>query len=228
VRCKTILIAFVVIILIGFSCKNRGDKGISEGEIHYNIEYRGNTGRIPKEMLPKTLVIYFNQNKILVELLSVFGSSGIVNLTNHEDEIYDTYFSFFSLKYYYEASKGELFPGFEAMEGIKINKTQEEAIICGFHCKNAKVTLPSDRNKILSIWYTDDINVKSSNIATPFKEIDGVLMDFSFFLGETEIHCSAENVYSKTVNDNTFARRKNYQKVSKEEITGFINTMMNF
>ena len=227
-RFGTISIVFFV-ALIGFSCKNRGgSKGINEGEIHYNIEYRGHLGSVPKEILPKTSVVYFKQNKVLFEMVSVFGNSGILNLSNPEDKIYDTYFGLFTLRYYYPASEGEIFPGFDSMEGIEINKTSRTAIICGFDCKNAEVTLPADRNKIMNIWYTNDIDAENSNIATPYKEIEGVLMDFFLIFDETEIHFRAENVYSKTITDNTFERRGNYQKVSKEEINKFINVMISF
>ena len=227
-RYGTISIAFFIIVLIGFSCKTHGGKGISEGEIHYNIEYGGKLGGVPKEALPKTLVVYFKQNKVLFEMTSVFGSSGIINLSNPADKIYDTYFNFFALKYYCENAEEELFPGFDAMEGIAINKTSKTMEICGFHCKNAEITLPSDRNKIMNVWYTHDIDVKNSNTLTPFQEIDGVLMDFFFYFGETEVHFRAENVYSKTINDNTFERRSKYEKVTKEEINRLINSMINF
>ena len=225
----TISIAFFIIALIGFSCKSRiAGKGISEGEIHYNIEYKGNIAGVPKELLPKTLVVHFKQNNILFEMLSVFGKAGIVYLSNPKDKIYDTYFNFFAVKYYYEASEGEFFMGFDAMEGIEINKTSKTMVICNFLCKHAEVTLPADRNRIIDIWYTDEINVRNSNLATPFNEIEGVLMNFFFYIGETEVHFSAENVYSKTINDNMFVRRKDHQKATKEEINNLIDRMIGF
>ena len=220
-------ISFIIVVFIAFSCKNRGGKGISEGEIHYNIIYGGGMA-VPREVLPKTLVVSFKQNKVLFEMVSVFGSSGIVNLSNPDDDIYDTYFNFFILKYYYEASKGELFPGFDAMEGIEIKKTAKTMEICGFHCQNAEIILPFDRNNVLCIWYTNEIDVKESNLGTPFKEIDGVLMDFFLYLGNTKIQFTAENVYSKKLKDNTFTRRDNYKKVTKEEINDLINKMISF
>ena len=226
-RCVIISILFFVVAIVGFSCKSRGSKGISEGAIHYNIVYGGNMG-VPREVLPKTLIVSFKQNKILFEMLSVFGNSGIINLANQEDEIYDTYFNFFALKYYYESSEKELFPGFDNMEGIEIKKTDRTMEICGFHCKNAEITLPFDRDNVLNIWYTDEIDVKNSNLGTPFKEINGVLMDFFFYVGDTKIQFTAENVYSKTIRDNTFARRDNYKKVTREEINELINNMMSF
>jgi len=78
---------------------------------------------------------------------------------------------------------GESHPGFDAMSGIEIRKTNRTEVICGFNCKNAEVTFPSDRKKVYQIWYTNEINVRNPNNATPFSEIDGVLMSFFFFTG---------------------------------------------
>lgn len=183
-------------------------------------------GGVPKEVLPKTLVVYFKKDKILFEMVSPFGNSGIINLSNPEEGIFDTYFSLFTIKYYYAAEQGELFPGFDGMEGMELKKTEKEAQICGFNCKNAEVSFPSDRSKVMSIWYTDEIDVKNSNVATPFKEIDGVLMDFFFYLGPTEVHFTAENVYSKDISDDTFARKDNFKRVTREELNKWMNKMI--
>ncbi len=225
-RSGFISIVFISLVFTCSSCREKGGKNINQGEIHYNIEYLGNLGGIPKEALPQTLVVYFKKDKLLFEMISPFGNSGIINLTNPEEQIFDTYFSLFTLKYYYAAEAGELFPGFEGMEGMELKKTSKTALICGFNCRNAEVTLPSDRSRVMTIWYTDEINVKNSNISTPFKDIEGVLMDFFFYLGKAEVHFSAENVYNKEISDETFTRRDDFKRVSREEINKFINKMV--
>lgn len=219
-------IIFISLVLLNYSCRERGGKNINQGEIHYNIEYSGTMGGVPKEVLPQNLIVSFKKDKLLFEMVSAFGNSGIINLTNPEEGIFDTYFSLFTIKYYYAAAEGELFPGFEGMEGMELKKTSKTTQICGFNCKNAEVTFPSDRSKVMTIWYTDEIDVNNSNIATPFKDIDGVLMDFFFYLGPTEVHFSAENVYNKDISDDTFSRRNDFKRVSRDEINKFINKMI--
>jgi hypothetical protein len=226
VRFGIISIAVLFLAFTVFSCRERGGKNINQGEIHYNIEYSGSLGGVPKEVLPQNLVVSFKDDKLLFEMISSFGNSGIINLTNPEEGIFDTYFSLFTIKYYYAAEEGELFPGFEGMEGMELKKTDKVAQICGFNCKNAEVTFPTDRSKVMSIWYTDEIDVKNSNVSTPFKDIDGVLMDFFFYLGKTEVHFSAENVYNKDISDETFTRKDDFKRVSREEINKFINSMI--
>jgi len=226
VRSGLLSIIFISLLFFSYSCREQGGKNISQGEIHYNIEYSGNLGLVPKEVLPQNLIVSFKKDKLLFEMVSSFGNSGIINLTNPDEGIFDTYFSLFTIKYYYAATEGELFPGFEAMEGMELNKTSKTAQICGFNCKNAEVTFPSDRSRVMTIWYTDEIDVKNSNISTPFKEIDGVLMDFYFYLGETEVHFSAENVYEMDIRDDLFNRRNDFKRVSREEINKWFGKMI--
>jgi len=212
--------------MTGFSCKEKGGKNISQGEIHYNIDYIGSFGPMPKEVLPKNLVVSFKNNKMLFEMISSFGNSGILNLSNPEKGIFDTYFSLFTLKYFYAVQPGEQFPGFEAMKDIVIKKTGKTSVICGFNCKNAEVTIPSLGNKVYQVWYTNEISVKNPNTATPFSQIDGVLMSFFFFLGPAELHFDAETVYQKDIPDEVFERRDQFMRVSRAEIDKFINKMI--
>jgi len=73
VRFSYIYCSFAVIFAItGFSCKNKGGKYINQGEIHYNIDYIGNFGLMPKEVLPRNLIVSFKNNKILFEMISSF------------------------------------------------------------------------------------------------------------------------------------------------------------
>ena len=225
-RSGILSITFVFLLFLIPSCREQGGKNINQGEIHYSIEYGGTMGSVPKEALPKNLVVYFKKDKILFEMVSSFGNSGILNLCNPEKGIFDTYFSLFTIKYYYPAAEGEIFPGFEGMDGMEIKRTSKTTQICGFNCKNAEITFPSDRNKIMNVWYTDEINVKNSNISTPFKDIDGVLLDFFFYLGSTEFHFRAENVYSKDISDETFERKNDFKRVSRNDIEVFINKMI--
>lgn len=225
-RLSYVLFIAAIFAITGYSCKQKGGKHINQGEIHYNVDYIGKIGPMPKEVLPKNLIVSFKDNKILFEMISSFGNSGILNLANPEKGIFDTYFSLFSLKYFYAVEPGEQFPGLEAMKGIVIRKTTKTSVICGFNCKNAEVTFPADREKVYEIWYTNEINVNNPNAATPFSQIDGVLMSFFFFLGTAELQFDAETVYKKEIPDEAFERREKFLRVSREEIDKLINKMI--
>lgn len=216
-----------LILIVSNSCREKGYKYIDEGEIHYNIEYIHGAGILSDDLKPKSLIVSFKNNKILFEILSPIGNQGIINLVNPEIQIYDTYINMVGLRYYYAASPGELHPGFGSMEGMQLKKTSRTSIICGYNCKNAEITFPGDRNKIYSIWYTNEIKVNNSNSSTPFKEIDGILLSFYFFLGDSEMKFDAETVYKKAIPDKVFERRPRFRLVSKSEMDKIINDMVN-
>lgn len=215
-----------LILLVSYSCRERGGKYINQGEIHYNIEYISSTGTLSNDFKPKTLVVSFKNNKILFEILSPIGNQGITNLVNPEKKIYDTYINMFG-RYYYAGSPGEMHPGFRSMEGMELKKTSRTTTMCGYDCKNAEITFPSDRNKIYNIWYTDEIRVKNPNTSTPFSEIDGVLMSFYFLLGGSEMKFEAESVFKTDIPDSFFERRPKFRLVSREDMEKIATEMVN-
>lgn len=209
----------------GCSCNRKGGKYIDQGEIHYDIDYKGKFA-YPTEALPRNLIVSFKDNKILFEMTGL-ANSGIINLTNPENGIFDTYYNFFGVKkYYYSGKEGEIFPGFEAMEGMEIKKTSRTQQICGYDCKNAVVTFKKDKDKVYNIWYTNDIDVKNPNVSTPFSEIDGVLMSFFFIMGKSEMHFMAESVFNKEIPDEVFERKADFVRISKSDMVEMMNEMM--
>jgi hypothetical protein len=226
VRLSYALVFLLIVALTESSCRERGGKNIDEGEIHFSIDYIGNTGSLPKEFLPKNLIVSFKEDKVLFEMLSTFGNSGILNLANPEKGIFDTYFSLFTIKYFYAAVEGEWYPGFDSMEDMILIKTSKTSVICGFNCKNAEVSFPSYSDKVFEIWYTDEIGISNPNASTPYSDIDGVLMSFVFLMGPSELHFTAETVYRKQIPDAQFERRDKFTRVSREDINKFINRMI--
>jgi hypothetical protein len=216
-----------LILIISFSCIEKGSKNIDEGEIHYNIDYISGTGTLSDDLKPKTLIVSFKNNKVLFEILSPIGNQGIINLVNPENNIYDTYINMIGLKYYYAGAPGELHPGFGSMDGMEIVKTDRTTRICGYNCKNAEITFPSDRKKTYDIWYTDEIRINDSNSTTPFKDIEGILMSFYFFLGNSVMKFEAETVYKKDIPDKAFERRARFRLVSKVDMDKIITDMVN-
>ena len=220
------LLFTAILIFVACSCKKTGGRRINQGEIHYDVQYQGHVTLMPKDLMPKNLVVSFKNDNIIYELISPFGNSGITNLSNPSKEIYDTYLSLFTIRYFYASKPGELYPGFDAMRGMDVKKTSKSSIICGFNCKNAEVTFPFDRSKIYNVWYTDEIPVKNPNASTPFNQIDGVLLSFFFFIGHSEFHFEAQNIYRKEIPDKTFERKEKFKMVSKNDINKFINKMV--
>ena len=224
-RFRAGLFVAVIVILTGYSCSKKGGKNINEGEIHYSIQYSGSMGSF-RDIMPKILVVSFKDDKILFDISAPIGNSGIMNLSNPEKGIFDTYISLLTMRYYYPAKAGETQPGFDAMRGMIIRKTSKTTQICGFNCKNAEAILPQDPGNVRQIWYTNEIKLKEPNLSNPFSEIDGVLMSFFYFMGDSEMNFTAETVFRKDISDKTFERKEKYQRISRQEINEFINKLI--
>ncbi len=69
---------------------HKGGKNIDQGEIHYTIDYSASIGSMPIEIMPKNLIVSFKDDKILFAMISPIGNSGILNLSNPDEDIYDT------------------------------------------------------------------------------------------------------------------------------------------
>jgi hypothetical protein len=143
-------------------------------------------------------------------------------------KLYDTYINMLGARYYYAGRPGELHPGFESMAGMELNKTNKTTVICGYNCKNAEVTFPSDRSKIYNVWYTNEIKVMNSNLSTPFNNIEGVLLSFFFIMGKSELQFQAETVYKKEIPDKKFERLPKFKPVSRGNMEKIITDMVNY
>lgn len=216
---KPLFLLFIVVAL--FSCKNKDMRNLSQGEIHFNITYGGPPGSFGPAVLPKNLVVSFKKDKVLFDIRAI-GNNGISNLSNPSEDIYDTYLNLIGMKYYYAGIDEEIPPGLTSMQGMVINETDDTGEIIGFKCRRAEVILPSMPDSVFEIWYTDEINIEHPNSANPFKEIDGVLLNFFFFMGDREFIFEAESIYNKEIPDKVFERRIKYTPISK----GLMDTLI--
>lgn len=217
----------LLILFAAASCKSGGMKDIDQGEIHFSITYGGPPGNIPVAYLPKNLVVSFKKDRTLFDIRSPFGNNGIANLSNPSDDIYDTYLNMLGMRAYYSAESDETPPGLSSMEGLQIRQTGRTGEIIGFKCKHAEVTFPTMPDSVFDIWFTDEINIKNPNAANPFSEIDGVLLNFFFFMGNREFIFEAESIYRKEIPDKVFHRREKYKRISKDDMSSFIASIVN-
>ncbi len=222
------LITFLAIVFIFTSCGGNGPyKNMREGEIYYNIKYVSNPSSLSSDFLPKELIIAFRSDLISTSLRTPIGNSGVTTVINPKQHIYDTYLNILSFKYYYEGNYKDMQPGFGSMEGITIHNTGRRSEICGFDCLQARVDFP-DKKITRYIWYTNEIKAENPNRMTPYRDIDGVLMDFFYIIGGAEMQFTADEVLVKQISDKDFERKKNYRKVTAKYLDTLILKMISF
>lgn len=217
---------FSIITLLGLAgCKKSSVKTIDEGEIHYKIIYNGRQGTIPEELMPNTLIVKFKHDKSIMEITAPIGNNGIYNLFDTDNNINHTYISFLGLKYYYIGETGEIPPGIDPMEDMVLKKTDKVKDIGGLLCKHATAKLDGIE-RTFDIWYTSEIYLTDPNCSTPFKELDGVLLNFFYRMGDMIVEFETEGIYQRPVADKDFIKDNKYRRIKREDMDSIISKMM--
>ena len=114
---------------------------------------------------------------------------------------------------------------FDTMEDMEIQETDETKTIAGFLCKKAIVRLPSS-DETLTIFYTDEIDLRHPNTTNPYKKVKGVLMEFELNLLYLKMHFIAEKYQPLGDYDFTPKLNQNSRLVSRDQMTEILNKLM--
>lgn len=222
-----VIICLFCIILAGLSgCKESALKSIDEGEIHYKIRYVDRDAVLPDDLMPDNMIVKFKNDKILMEIMSPIGNNGVYNIIDPEQKQISTFFRIMGMKYYYVGTTEEVSPGIDPLPDMKIEYTDKVSRILDFECRKVIVTLP-ERDLYYELWYTDEIDIDSPNLSSPFEAIDGVLMNFFFYMGDIIIEFDAEAIYLKDIPDKSFETKENYRRIDRKSMDDLIISMMN-
>jgi len=221
----------VFIILIGLSIFSSCDKlkqkdRIKEGFIEYSIEYLNDTlDSFMIGLLPKKMVIKFKDNNTLNK---IEGFSGIVSFThiqNYREKKNITLVKVLNKKYKYIEKINESSIFFEELPGIKIEPQEEVKEICGFKAQKAKVSVPDTNINPFYIYYTKDISINNVNSQTPYKSIDGVLMEFQVKFYDLNMKLTATKVQETEISSEHFDVPEGYQAINRKTMVEIIELL---
>lgn len=227
-KIRYLIPALIIIVVVVFvTCRRSGHRNMDQGEIYYSIKYIRNPSSFSEEVLPRDMVIAFKDNKVYTQFTTVVGNTGVSTVMNPRKNIYDTYVNLMAFKFCYRGTPENPLTGFSSMQNIRYRETGREKDICGFRCHEVEALFPGMTTP-RSVWYTKEIDVKNPNILNPFHQIDGVLMDFFFIIGDAELRFEAQEVYAREVPEKYFERKKNYKSVSEGYLDTLIRKMITF
>ena len=225
-RRKYFLIGLTALFFLPQGCKKTSYTHEKQGEIIYAITYLENDlEKFSTDLLPKKLTIYFKNDNTVMIIDGFFGLFNISNVVNVKKKTNVTYLNILDKKFYYEGKFDEPAAGFGKIPKLSIKQGEHTKEICGYIAKEAFVVLPV-KNVPIPIYYTTDIPIKDPNRATPYKDINGVLLEFYLHLSKLKMKLTATGVYFKEVDDKYFAPRKGYIKVSRQQLEDILNKLM--
>ena len=217
-----------VFFLLLFSCDSNIFTGkLDEGVITYEITYMED----PKEnpiigLLPTSMTVKFKDNNTIQKIegwMSVFTMAGIAK---RKEDLNAAYIKIMGKKMYYETTLDGPSFGFDEMPGIELIETEETKEIAGYTCKKVTVSFPESSGGTFDIYYTNDIKIDQPNLHNPFREIDGVLMEYQMIFLSIHMILESSKVQDTEINDQVFESPRDFNEVPREEMQDCLNSLL--
>jgi len=223
---------FALILILGLTTISSCDKlqqkdRIKEGFIEYNIEYLNNDtlDSFMIGLLPKKMIIKFKDNNTLNKIEGFSGIVSFIHIQNYKEKKNTTLVKVLNKKYKYEEKINDSSIFFEELPGMKIELQDEVKEICGFESQKAKIILPDTSIKPFYIYFTHDISINNVNSQTPFKSIEGVLMEFQVKFYDLNMKLTATKVQETDISSDHFKVPEGYQKINRKTMVEIIELL---
>ena len=203
------------------SCKKeeQKEKEFDEGVIKYKIEYLNySKDNVLHNVLPETMTVAFKDNNTRLKIEGFFGIFKFSQISNKEKKINATLLKLLDKKYKYTESIDSMATGFKKMNNLDYTDTEETKEIAGYTCNKIIVHRQDSVNKTYPIYSTDQIQIDSPNINTPYLEIDDVLLEFIISLNDIKMKIKAIDVTAKNISDKIFTIPNGYKSLSEKKM----------
>ncbi len=225
-RIRIFVLIFLTITLLNSCEKIQHKDRIKEGYIEYDIEYLDSSlDSFMKGLLPKKMTIKFKDNNTMNK---IEGFSGIVSFThiqNFKEKRNITLVKVLNKKYKYIEKINDESLFFEKLPGMVIEEEDTIVNICGFKSQKAKVYIPDSDFKPYYIYYTNDIIINNVNAQTPFRSVEGVLLQFQLKLYDMPMRLTANKIQAAEISTEDFKIPKGYDTINKKTMIEIIELL---
>ena len=222
-----LLILFISILFLQ-NCDTIFHKNVKEGSILFEIKYPENeAGDLMAGLLPNEMVLKFKNDKTAGTFSAGMGVFEASLITDPHSKSVLQLLKIMNERYVQAYDSTEIGELFSELPEIKIVKTDEEKTIAGYNCKKAIVTFKDNIKEEFNVYYTNDIGIKNSNWCTPFREIDGVLLEYQVRKYNYEMRLTALEVVKEEIDDNAFSVPKEYENISKQKMDEILEPFKN-
>lgn len=201
------------------------DGKVTQGVIRYDITYvKNNLTHFPAHLLPTLMIYKFNRNYSSMNIEGFLGFFEIINFLDHGEEVNTTLLKVMNNKLLYRGSANEFACCYDTFPNMKVVYTNETKVIAGYPCKKAVFELNDSAQRKFDVYYTD--RIKTTNVSSQFKDIDGALMEFNLHLNAIEMRLSATKVEAVRVSDKEFDFPKGYKRVTRRSMQSVLTKLM--
>ena len=217
-------IIFLVFLFVYSACGKK--KTHNEGTLVYKITYLESKSKKPIiALLPDKVEIKYKNNNRAIIVKGFWGTFQMKFVTNFDKKKNYTILSAVGKNYYVETPIDSMNAGYETIKDLKIEPdTKDTAIIEGLLCYSAKVINKTISDSVLKFYYTYDINIKDPNMGSPYKDIDGVLTEFTSKIMSIKMYFQLVDIIDEPIDDKEFELPKGYKKLSKKEFEDLLKS----
>lgn len=193
--------------------------GKFEGVITYNITFPSSNLQAEQlAMFPKTMILSVKGTNTRNESSSAMGN--IVEIIHYDKKEIVNLLDVMGKKLAIRKTLGEINQDYDKEPKPTVQITNETKDIAGYKCKKAIVTVEKNENKTsFEIWYTNELGGREMNFGNPvYRDIDGMMMEFSMQERNFTMKYSAVTVEKKTLSDNIFEIPPDYKLTTQEEL----------
>lgn len=217
---------FVVffLLLVLYACK----RGEHEGTIKYDIVFdeQEKKERAIIDLLPNTMNYCFKQGSSMSEI-SFMGMFRTAYISNVQNQTNNVLFYFMPKGYFCSTQFGEKTIGFDPMPSIVLTHTKETKEILGLTAHKVHVSFSDSSQEEYDVWYTNDFAVENPNWHTPYKDIDGVLLDYRIKMKGISMHLTIASFSDLAIDTTKFSIPKSYTQVSPDEMDDIFDRHLN-
>jgi len=190
---------------------------ISEGTIEYKIIVLDSANPMAK-MAPDKMTMKFKNNQEYAELIAGMGLFETSFINDEPGKKVTQMVRMLNKKWAYIADTAAINKELQHDVQFTITETDVTKMIAGYKCKKAIAKSKDGKNPDVELYYTNDIKLDQPNWATPFKEIDGVLMQYRIAKYGFYMEFTADKVEPDKIEDGTFKLPADYKMISKQQI----------
>jgi GLPGLI family protein len=222
---QIILFCFIALFYLGCD-SGLFDKRISEGIIEYEVTY---PALDPNDMLaglmPGTMTLKFKDNKFNTELSAGMGMFKTNFISNSNDYTLINSVKLINKKYATLLHKKDVEKANEKFKNINIIKSDETKEIAGYMCKKAVIVFDDIDMGEFYVYYTDQIKFNDPNWGTPFKDINGIMLEYQMVKYNILMTFTAKSVKKAEVDDAEFKIPDDYEFIPIEDLDKEINNI---
>lgn len=222
---KILNLLWVIITLIT-SCDSAKNEDKSQGIIHYKLTYLDSERENPIiTLLPTTMDVKFKKQYLSNTLAGDMGLFTIRFIINGEKKTNTTLIAILGEKYSYTAPMDAEIPGYEKITDLKLVNTKKSIKYQQFFAKETTINYINNAKKQVSkkIVFSDSLHISYASYFTPFKKIDGLLLQFETQFSGINMRFEVENIEYKEISDEEFKIPDNYKAVDKNEMLKVMN-----